>query len=174
MMKIWYALKVFYNRFSEIEATLSCDGIESYIPMKTRSYPQPSGEFITRRVPLVATLMFLRCDDEYVSCLNSMLDGKGMVYHRPGTQIPTPIPDEEMDMFIMLTSSMEDGFEQMPYKTELIRYAKKVRVQEGEYAGATGYCVRIKKDKRLIVPLGDLLMLVAVNYIPRHFLQETE
>ena len=106
--------------------------------------------------------------------MNSILDEKAMVYHRPGTQIPASIPDEEMDMFIMLTSSMEDGFEQMPYKTDLIRYAKKVRVQEGEYTGATGYCVRIKKDKRLIVPLGDLLMLVAVNYIPRHFLQETE
>ena len=35
MMKKWYALKVFYNRFSEIKATLSRDGIESYIPMKT-------------------------------------------------------------------------------------------------------------------------------------------
>ena len=129
---------------------------------------------IARLVRLLATQMSLRFDDEYVYCLNVMHDGKGMVYHRPVTQIPTPIPDEEMDMFIMLTSSMDDGFEQMPYKTELIRYAKKVRVQEGEYAGATGYCVRIKKDKRLIVPLGDLLMLVAVNYIPRHFLQETE
>lgn len=32
MMKKWYALKVFYNRFSEIKATLSRDGIESYIP----------------------------------------------------------------------------------------------------------------------------------------------
>lgn len=48
MMKKWYALKVFYNRFSEIKATLSRDGIESYIPMKTRSYPQPDGEVVIR------------------------------------------------------------------------------------------------------------------------------
>ena len=90
MVKKWYALKVFYNRFSEIEATLSCDGIESYIPMKTRSYPQPNGEVVTRRVPLVAMLMFLRCDDDYISSLNSILDGKAMVYHHLGTQIPAP------------------------------------------------------------------------------------
>lgn len=43
MVKKWYVLKVFYNRFSKIEATLSRDGIESYIPMKNRSYPQPNG-----------------------------------------------------------------------------------------------------------------------------------
>ncbi|MDB0814906.1 transcription termination/antitermination NusG family protein [Phocaeicola vulgatus] len=49
MNKKWYALKVFYNRFSEIENTLSHDGIESYIPMKTRNYPQLSGEIITLR-----------------------------------------------------------------------------------------------------------------------------
>lgn len=116
MMKKWYALKVFYNRFSEIKATLSRDGIESYIPMKTRSYPQPDGEVVIRRVPLVAMLMFLRCDDDYISSLNSILDEKAMVYHRPGTQIPASIPDEEMDMFIMLTSSMEDGFEQIRYR----------------------------------------------------------
>ena len=90
MMKKWYALKIFYNRFSEIEATLSRDGIESYIPMKTRSYPQPDGEVVTRRVPLVAMLMFLRCDDDYISSLNSIIDGKAMVYHHTGTQIPAP------------------------------------------------------------------------------------
>lgn len=27
MMKKWYALKVFYNRFSEIKATLSREGL---------------------------------------------------------------------------------------------------------------------------------------------------
>lgn len=88
MVKKWYALKVFYNRFSEIEATLSRDGIESYIPMKTWSYPQPDGEVVTRRVPLVAMLIFLCCDDDYISSLDSILDGKAMVYHHPRSQPP--------------------------------------------------------------------------------------
>ena len=108
---------------------MSRDGIESYIPMKTRSYPQPNGEVVIRRVPLVAMLMFLRCDDDYISSLNSILDEKTMVYHHPSTQIPASIPDEEMDMFIMLTSSMEDGFEQIPYDDNLVKNAEKYRVR---------------------------------------------
>lgn len=92
--------------------------------MKTRSYPQPNGEVVTRRVPLVAMLMFLRCDDDYIFSLNSILNEKAMVYHHPGTQIPALIPDEEMEMFIMLTSSMEDGFEQIPYDNNLVKNAK--------------------------------------------------
>ena len=152
MMKKWYALKVFYNRFSEIKATLSRDGIESYIPMKTRSYPQPDGEVVIRRVPLVAMLMFLRCDDDYISSLNSILDEKAMVYHRPG--------------------SMEDGFEQIPYDDNLVKNAEKYRVTGGEYAGVVGYYKRIKKNKRLVVPFEGLLILVATNYIPKCYLQE--
>ena len=172
MMEKWYALKVFYNRFSEIEATLSRDGIENYIPMKTRSYPQPNGEVVTRRVPLVAMLMFLRCDDDYIFSLNSILNEKAMVYHHPGTQIPALIPDEEMEMFIMLTSSMEDGFEQIPYDNNLVKNAKKYRVTGGEYAGVVGYYTRIKKNKRLVIPFEGLLILVATNYIPKCYLQE--
>ena len=43
MMKKWYALKIFYNRFSEIEATLSRDGIESYIPKKPEAIRNRTG-----------------------------------------------------------------------------------------------------------------------------------
>ncbi len=168
MVKKWYALKVFYNRFSEIKATLSCDGIESYIPMKTRSYPQPNGEVVTRRVPLVAMLMFLRCDDDYISSLNSILDGKAMVYHHPGTQIPAPIPDEEMDMFIMLTSSMEDGFEQIPYDGNLVKNAEKYRVTGGGICRGRRILQTHQKNKRLVIPFEGLLMLVATNYIPKY------
>jgi transcriptional antiterminator RfaH len=117
-------------------------------------------------------LMFLRCDDDYISSLNSILDGKAMVYHHPGTQIPAPIPDEEMDMFIMLTSSMEDGFEQIPYDGNLVKNAEKYRVTGGEYAGVVGYYRRIKKNKRLVIPFEGFLMLVATNYIPKCYLQE--
>ena len=65
--------------------------------------------------------------------------------------VPVPdsasIPDEEMDMFIMLTSSMEDGFEQIPYDDNLVKNAEKYRVTGGEYAGVVGYYRRIKKEQ---------------------------
>ena len=75
-------------------------------------------------------LMFLCCDDDYISSLDSILDGKAMVYHHP-----SPHSGEEMDMFIMLTSSMEDGFEQIPYDGNLVKNIEKYRVTGGEYAG---------------------------------------
>lgn len=40
-----------------------------------------------------------------------------------------------MDMFIMLTSSMKDGFERIPYDGNLVKNVKKYRVAGGEYAG---------------------------------------
>lgn len=82
---------------------------------------------------------------------------------------PSPHSGEEMDMFIMLTSSMEDGFEQIPY---VVKNIEKYRVTGGEYAGVVGYYRRIKKNKRLVIPFEGLLMLVATNYIPKCYLQK--
>lgn len=113
MMKKWYALKVFYNRFSEIKATLSRDGIESYIPMKTRSYPQPNGEVVIRRVPLVAMLMFLRCDDDYISSLNSILDEKTMCIIIPVPRFQLPF---RMKRWTCLSCSL------LPWRTVSNRY----------------------------------------------------
>jgi putative transcriptional regulator upxY-like protein len=66
-----------------------------------------------------------------------------------------------MDMFIMLTSSMKDGFERIPYDGNLVKNVKKYRVAGGEYAGG------VKKNNRLVIPFESLLMLVATNYIPK-------
>ena len=65
-MKHWYALKVFYNRYAPLQATFARDGVESYIPMQVKSYPQPNGEVVEREVPMIAMLMFFRCEEEYV------------------------------------------------------------------------------------------------------------
>lgn len=146
----WYALKVFYNRFSPIEAALARDGVESYIPMTTKTYPQPDGTEVTRRVPLVAMLMFIRCEEDYIQMLNSVLHEKAMVYHHPGTQIPEAIRDEEMERFIRLTS-MDDAFDAIPYIRRYAQNNRKYLVTEGEYKGAVGYFARYKNAKRLIV-----------------------
>lgn len=61
------------------------------------------------------------------------------------TPDPSPHSGEEMDMFIMLTSSMEDGFEQIPYDGNLVKNIEKYRVTGGEYAGGVGYYRRIKR-----------------------------
>lgn len=167
----WYALKVFYNRFSPIEATLARDGVESYIPMTTKTYSQPDGTEVSRRVPLVAMLMFIRCDEDYIQMFNSVLHEKAMVYHHPGTQIPAAIRDEEMDRFIYLTS-LEDAFEAIPYTYKYTQISKKYVVTCGEYKGAVGYFARYKNAKRLIVPLEDLLMIVAKRYVPVGYIQE--
>ena len=98
--------------------------------------------------------------------------GKPWYTITPAPRSQPPIPDEEMDMFIMLTSSMEDGFEQIPYDGNLVKNAEKYRVTGGEYAGVVGYYRRIKKNKRLVIPFEGLLMLVATNYIPKCYLQE--
>lgn len=171
-MKHWYALKVFYNRYAPLQATFARDGVESYIPMQVKSYPQPNGEVVEREVPMIAMLMFFRCEEEYVQEINQVLCEKAMVYHKPGTQIPASIPDSEMNLFIRLTTSYSQGFEAIPYNERLIAGGVRYRVVGGEYNGAEGYYKRVRRNRCLVVPLSNLFMMISTSYIPQNYLEE--
>lgn len=171
-MKHWYALKVFYNRYAALRATFARDGVESYVPMKMKAYPQPNGEVVEREVPMIAMLMFFRCEEEYVQEINQVLCEKAMIYHKPGTQVPAAIPDNEMNLFIRLTTLYSQGFEAIPYNEQLITGGVKYRVVEGEYSGAEGYYKRVRRNRCLVVPLSNLFMIVSTGYIPQRFLEE--
>lgn len=70
-------------------------------------------------------------------------------------------------MFIQLTATMEKEFEIILFNTSLVTAdEQKSRVVEGEYIGTERYYKRIKDNKRLVVTLGNLLMLVSTITFP--------
>lgn len=173
-MKQWYALKVFYNRFSAIVATLERDGVESYVPKTVVEVTTVDGRTSERERPLSAMLMFLCCDEAYIERMNKLLYEKAMVYHYPGTNDPAPIPGEEMEDFITVTTAMQRGLELTHHEVTSNDRRTKYLVTEGQYKGVRGYLKRIRGEKRLVVPVADLLTLAATSYIPSAFLAPIE
>lgn len=169
-MKQWYALKVFYNRFSAIVSTLNRDGVESYVPKTRVEVTKADGQVIERERPLSAMLMFLCCDEEYIARMNKVLYEKAMVYHYPGTNEPAPIPEEEMQDFITVTTAIEQGLELTHHEVTSNDRRTKYLVTDGQYKGVRGYLKRIKGEKRLVIPVADLLTLATTSYIPNAFL----
>ena len=166
----WYALKVFYNRFSELEETFGREGVQWYVPMTTKTFVNSAGVEVERRVPLVSMLMFVRCDEAYIKHLNSVLCEKAMIYHHPGTEIPAPIRDKEMYDFQYVTTLFEKGLEivnldfSSPEKN--IRY----RVTGGELKGTEGYVRRVHGTKKLIITIPRIIS-VATTFVPRNYLE---
>ena len=99
--KNWYALKIFYNKVFVFKELVEKDGMESYIAMH-------------KSKPLVSSLMFIRCTEEYLKSLREQHISEVIYYKRAsyrGKQIvyvPAVIPEEQMEVFRLAT---EEGCE---------------------------------------------------------------
>lgn len=164
----WYALKVFYNRTAEIERYAAKFEMESYIAMRTVEY-QRQGVTIRRRIPLISSLMFIRCSKEQISKLKQEFAGKVMIYGDRKGQEPKQIDEREMQIFKLVTGA-DSNFDYIDIQETIWSRGDRVRVIGGQFEGAEGYIHRIKGDRRLIVSI-EGVVAVATSYIPGSLLK---
>lgn len=169
----WYALKVFYNRTAALRQKITAPEVETYVPMQTiEKYDQ--GRLHYEEKPLVSSLLFIRCTESWLISFKKDNPHDFMFYTSPDLKRPGPIDDEEMRMFIFVTSA--DHGKNLHYFGEsnsTYKMGQRVRVTDGIYKGAEGYIKRIKKDRKLIVSVSGVAV-VAVSFIPQEFLEKIE
>ncbi len=167
----WYALKVFFNRAPAIKDTLTAKGIECYLPTHTIA-EERDGKILRKTRPLIASLLFFRTDSHTAIAVQSENTGKVMLYTRitPDGRIPAAIPDKEMEIFRLVTSSGAEGLEYLPDDSPRYHTGDKVRVTGGPFAGAEGHIARIRGDRRLVVSVRGVCA-VATAYIPQCFIE---
>lgn len=168
----WYALKVFYNRTSPVAERIAADGCRHYVPMR-RVERTVGNRTVFREEPLVGSLMFVRAEERYVVELERQLSGRIMLYRRNEDREPAPIPDSEMETFMLVTSVRDRGLEPIDDTGADCRRGDRVRVTDGLFKGAEGYVRRIGKDRRLVVSI-EGVVAVATSYIPLRFLQRID
>ena len=191
----WYALKIFYNKVFDIEDMMALKGVETYIPiarqevkgeeyLRMRAAMQKDGRtdlddrryifvnpHIYKRVPLIKSLMFLRCLDTEIKKLRYEIGERGFVYLKADGKAPAVIPDKEMAIFRLVADSEQTGL--TFYQDDPMTHFKegvRVRVKEGPLKGAEGYIKRIRKDRRLLVSIEGVIA-VATSFIPPEMLE---
>jgi len=137
------------------------------------------GPVIYKRVPMVKSLLFVRADANEILKVIEMLKGpvdlnkpEGFVYRTADWQEPCVIPDRQMNMFRLVTSSQDSGLKFFS-ADDLTHFkqGEKVRVIEGPLKGAEGYIRRVHKNRRLLVAI-EGIVAVATSYIPPLFLEK--
>lgn len=111
-IKHWFALKVFYNKVFDIGDALKEDGIETYIPCEETLVERAGVRKKVRR-PLISSLMFFRSTVRQATEVQRVLTDKAILYTRQEglKKIPFAIPEREMNIFMLVTSSGERGME---------------------------------------------------------------
>lgn len=152
--KSWYAAKVFFNRVAEVSKVCEEMEVKNYIPSD-----------------VITSLAFFYCTESELFDIQKELYQRIHVYTRLDSRDPMPIPQREMDLFIMVTSSGDNNLLFLGDDKPEYHQGDRVRVTEGPFKGAEGHIKRIKKDRRLIITIPGIAA-VATTFIPPQFLEK--
>lgn len=167
----WYAYKVFFNKVFEVDALLREGGVVTYYPV-VKEKKTVGGKTVKVTKPAISSLLFVRCTEAVAIAWQNQLMGKVMLYNHvtDGVRRPSPIDEEEMRIFILVTSVDDDRLEYLNVRVVNFKQGQRVRVIDGPYKGCAGYIKRVRGNRRLLVSV-EGLALVATSYIPSAFLE---
>ena len=179
--KHWFALKVFYNQAVALKQRLDLEAeCQTYLPM-TLVEECRQGRIQKVEKPLIAGLLFVRTTEPFLVAFKSEHDDKFLIYGEPGqtgtTRKASPIADEEMRSFIILTSQHgKDGGQAELLgidMTDISQYRKgeRVRITGGIYKGAEGVIKKIRSDRKFVVVVQGVAV-VGVSRIPQAYIKK--
>lgn len=177
--KMWFPMRVTYQREMKVKAELDRLGIENFVPMRYKVVEsQNNGDTELRRVlvPAINNLIFVRSTQERVSELkrtNEVLEPlRYMMDHTAAREhaIMT-VADGEMENFMRVASRTDDSVMFLDAETVLGKEGKRVEIMGGAFEGVTGVIRRVKRCKRVVVEIEGVAS-VAIAWVPAGMLKE--
>ena len=177
--KMWFPMRVTYQREMKVKAELDRLGIENFVPMRYKVVErQNDGDTELRRVlvPAINNLIFVRSTQERVSELkrrNEVLEPlRYMMDHTAASEhsIMT-VADRKMENFMRVASRTDDSVMFLDNETVVGKEGKRVEIMGGAFEGVTGVIRRVKRWKRVVVEIEGVAS-VAIAYVPAGVLKE--
>ena len=177
--KMWFPMRVTYQREMKVKAELDRQGIENFVPMRYKVVEsQNNGDTELRRVlvPAINNLIFVRSTQERVSELkrtNEVLEPlRYMMDHTAAREhaIMT-VADGEMENFMRVASRTDDSVMFLDNETVAGKEGKRVEIMGGAFEGVTGVIRRVKRCKRVVVEIEGVAS-VAIAYVSAGMLKE--
>ena len=177
--KMWFPMRVTYQREMKVKAELDRLGIENFVPMRYKVVErQNDGDTELRRVlvPAINNLIFVRSTQERLSELKQtnevleplryMMDWTASLEHAIMT-----VADREMENFMRVASRTDDSVMYLDDDTIVGKEGKRVEIMGGAFEGVTGVIRRVKRCKRVVVEIEGVAS-VAIAYVPAGMLRE--
>lgn len=174
--KIWFPMRVTYQREMKVKTELDRLGIESFIPMM---YKLVDGDMPQRElVPAISNLIFVRSTQERISGLkssNKTLEPLRYMIDQTAQQPHTimTVPDRQMENFMRVASRTDDSVMFLDDESFVGKEGKRVEIIGGAFEGVTGVIRRVKRCKRVVVEIEGVAS-VAIAFVPAVMLKEIE
>lgn len=144
----WYALGLRHRIMKRLLPALESDGLEYFVP------------------PTITTLVFIRSDRKSIEDFKTFREaGLHLYYLRSRIDFqPIIVPDVQMSIFIRICQATEMPI--LMVEPPKVKLGDRVLVKEGTYAGLEGNVVRIRKQKRVLVNIADVIWATTAYISP--------
>lgn len=161
--KVWYALRVTYQRELKAKIELEKDGYECFVPLTQKMVIRGDKR---RRVTVaaVANLLFIHISPKEMRELKATTTLPLRYIMDSATQRPVVVPDHQMRLFIEVASRTDEDVIYIDPALPTLRRGAKVRVTGGVFAGVEGVFVRLRGDRRVVVSIPGV-SAVATTFI---------
>lgn len=159
----WYAIRVTYNREMKVKASLDDAGVESFIPMCYKDVVVRARR-VRKLVPSVHNLIFIKMSDSEMKQFKATTSLPIRYIMDPHTKKPIIVPERQMDNFISVSATNDDGLIYLSPDQINISRGDRVRIIGGMFSGCEGTLMRIRGDRRLVVSIPGV-MAVATTFI---------
>jgi len=174
--KIWFPMRVTYQREMKVKAELDRLGIECFVPM---TYKLIDGDMDNPRrelVPAINNLIFVHSTQERISYLklsNETLEPLRYMIDQTAQQPHTimTVADRQMENFMRVASKTDDSVMFLNKDSVVGKEGKRVMITGGTFEGVTGVIRRVKRCKRVVVELEGIAS-VAIAFVPAVMLRE--
>ena len=185
--KIWFPMRVTYQREMKVKAELDRLGIECFVPMTYRVEESRNDgitdkrkhgetELLRELVPAINNLIFVRSTQERISGLkrsNEVLEPlRYMMDHTAEeAHVIMTVPDRQMENFMRVATMTDDSVMFLDENTIVGKEGKRVMVMGGAFEGVEGVIRRVKRCKRVVVELEGVAS-VAIAFVPARLLRK--
>lgn len=163
--KVWYAIRVTFNREMKVKADLDIRGIESFIPMKyTLSIRR--GRRVKRLVPSIHNLIFFHIEPSQMKEYKANTKLPIRYIMNPATKKPVVVPEYQMKNFIAVAGTNDEQLEYLDVKPGKFTRGDRVRILGGPFEGAEGVLQRIKGTHRVVVSIEGIVAVATTVIHP--------
>lgn len=156
--KVWFAIRVTYNRELKVKEDLDTLGITNFVPMQYRR-EERNGVMVKRLVPSVHNLIFIHITPSAMTEYKKTTSLPIRYIMNRETHTPITVPTHEMENFMRVAGTYDEKLIYLNPDPGDFSKGDRVRIIGGPFAGAEGIFVRIKGDRRVLI---NILGLVAV------------
>ena len=176
--KVWFPMRVTYQREMKVKAELVRLGIESFVPMTYILVDEDTDNPCRKLVPAINNLIFVHSTQEKISHLkssNKTLEPLRYIIDQTAQQPHTimTVPDRQMQNFMRVASKSDDSVMFLDDESVIGKEGKRVIITGGAFEGVTGVIRRVKRCKRVVVEI-ESVASVAIAFVPAGLLRKIE